>query len=62
MPYTDIVEPRREKLLKDKEDPRWIKSNTDMVEPRRVVPYSDSVLPNRTKLLIDIADATVHML
>jgi hypothetical protein len=38
MPNTDIAEPSRRKLLSDTDDPRLVKSSTDMAEPSIVRP------------------------
>jgi hypothetical protein len=37
----------------DREAPRWKKSKTDTVEPRRAMPNIESVEPKRPKLLRD---------
>jgi hypothetical protein len=47
MPKTARVEPLREKLLRDSEDPNRMKSITDKADPKRGIPKTESVEPNR---------------
>jgi len=51
-----MVEPIRQKLRKDIEEPKCKKSNIDMDDPSRVMPKTDIADPNRRKLLMDIVD------
>jgi len=50
----DITEkelPKRTKLRSENDEPRWIKSMTDRVDPSRVMPKTDKELPSLMKLL-----------
>jgi hypothetical protein len=53
IPYTDIEDPMRINVLRDKEEAKCTKSNTDKEEPRRDMPYTDKLEPKRAKVLND---------
>jgi hypothetical protein len=38
MQYTDIDDPRREKLRSEIAEPRWMKSRIDKLDPNRAIP------------------------
>jgi hypothetical protein len=48
--------PRRTKLRRDIEDPKFRKSNTAIDDPIRPIPKTDNALPKRKKPRKDTAD------
>jgi hypothetical protein len=52
-PNRDNAEPKRPKLLSDKELPKHAQSNKDKDAPTRVVEITDKAEPNREKLRSD---------
>jgi DNA polymerase sigma len=59
MPNKDIVDPRREKPLRESVLPRCTKSKTENEEPNRIFPYTDNAAPRRAKLRKDKAEPTL---
>jgi hypothetical protein len=45
MPKSEMDEPKREQLRKDKDEPRCKKSNTDKADDRRANDLSDNEAP-----------------
>jgi hypothetical protein len=56
IPNSANVEPIREQLLRDRDDPNWKKSKTATEAPMRDVPNRERVDPRRTMLLRDRED------
>jgi hypothetical protein len=54
IPYTEIAEPRRANVLKERELPITAKSKTDIEDPSRYMPKTDSDDPSLTKVRSDI--------
>jgi hypothetical protein len=59
---TDRVEPKRTKLLRDSEAPKFVISMTDKEnrEPNRATPNTDKVAPRRTTLRTDMEEPTLQ--
>jgi hypothetical protein len=57
---TDIEDPKREKLLKDRDEPRLVLSKTDREnrDPKRETPITDKVEPRRAKPRSDKEEPT----
>ena len=49
IPYTEIVDPRRENARKESVEPICTKSKTLSVDPRKVTPKIDRADPNLAK-------------
>jgi hypothetical protein len=53
MPYTDIADPNRTKLLSATDEPTFKKSKIDSEEPSLVHPYMETDDPRRAKDLME---------
>jgi hypothetical protein len=55
-PKSDTDDPMREKLLRERDDPRVKKSSKDNVDPIRETPQSENADPRRAKERKDMDD------